>query len=221
MEMFSNRPKWSKVPGCFERHLQRRDGNVLFPLERRIVSREEVEQAQRRDKLDQERFIEAVRNLKIELNNSEDRNPLFTSHNSSFLQRVQALLEEAASIGGNIENAIHILETTEEKMIQCLNASMPEGKELLEKAKSLSTMHRIPYLAQMKRRDTPILENEQVPTLLSEDFATISIIGYVSRRFPDFKPSDSDVRMFVEKAVRHGFDEGTAQRILDAWNEMQ
>jgi len=219
--MFSNRPKWSNVPGCFERHLQRRDGNVLFPLERRIVSREEVEQAQRRDKLDQERFIEAVRNLKIELDNSEDRNPLFTSHDSSFLQRVQALLEEAASIGGNIENAIHILETTEEKMIQCLNASMPEGKELLEKAKSLSTMHRIPYLAQMKRRDTPILENEQVPTLLSEDFATISIIGYVSRRFPDFKPSDSDVRMLVEKAVRHGFDEGTAQRILDAWNEMQ
>jgi hypothetical protein len=43
--MFWKKTKWSKNPGCFERHLQRRDGNVLFPLERRSVTNKSIEEA--------------------------------------------------------------------------------------------------------------------------------------------------------------------------------
>jgi hypothetical protein len=170
--MFWKKPKWSEVPGCFERHLQRRDGNFLFPLERRTVSRGEIAEARRRDKIDQGRFIEAVKKLGAVLDNSENTNPLSTLQDSSSLQKVQALLEEAASIGGNIQNVIRLLESTEESIIQCLNTSMPEGKDLLEKAKSYSITARIPFIAQLKRKDTPILESEEIPTLLSEDFET-------------------------------------------------
>lgn len=219
--MFWEKPKWSKFPGCFERHLQRRDGNLLFPLERRRVSKEEIEQARRRDEIDQERFIEAVRNFGTELDQLEDTNALSTLRGSSFLQKVQALLEEAASIGGNIQSTIHQLEATEENMIQCLNTSMPEGKKLLEEAKALSTIARIPFMAQLKRKDTPILQSEEVPVLLSEDFATIAVIGFTSRSFPDFKPCEADIRKHLDAAVRQGLKKKQAQELIDAWNKMQ
>lgn len=219
IEMFWKKPKWSDVPGCFERHLQRRDGNALFPPERRTVSREEITEARRRDQMDQDRFIEAVRHFGSVF--SEDTNPLSTLQGSSYLQQVQALLKEAASIGGSIQNAIHLLETTEEKIIQCLNTLMPEGKDLLEELKSNSMMLRNPFIAQHRRKDTPILESEEVPTLLSEDFATISVIGFVSRSFPDFKPCEADVKRHLDAAICQGFSKEGAQDIMNAWNQMQ
>lgn len=219
--MFWKKPKWSKVPGCFERHLQRRDGNILFPPQRRIISAEEIAHARKKDEIDQERFIAAVRNIGTELYNSEDTNPSSTLRDSSSLQKIQTLLEEAASIGGNIQNAIHSLETTEEKIIKSLNKAMPEGKELLEEAISLSMTHRIPFIAQLKKKDTPIIQSEQVPTLLSEDLATIAVIGFMSRSFPDFKPCEVDVRKHLDAAVQQGFNKEQAQNLINAWNEMK
>lgn len=219
--MFWKKSKWSEVPGCFERHLQRRDGNILFPLERRMVSRGETADARRRDKTDQDKFIETVRNLEAVIDNSEKTNPLSTLRRSSSLQKIQALLEEAASIGGNIQNAIRLLESTEESIIQSLNASMPEGKNLLQKAKSSSITARIPFLAQLKRKDTPILESEVVPTLLSEDFETISVIGFMSRNFPDFKPCEMDITKHLDAAIIQGFSKVQAQEIMNAWRKIQ
>jgi hypothetical protein len=219
--MFWKKRKWSEVPGCFERHLQRRDGNVLFPLERRTVSKEEIAQARRRDEVDQSRFIEKVRKLGGEMDNMEDTRPLSSLQGTSSLQKVQDLLEEAASIGGNIQNAIHLLESIEEKIIQLLNTSFPEGKHLLEKAKSLSITARIPFMAQFKRKDTPILVEEQVPTLLSEDFETIAVIGLASRSFANFKPSEADIRKHLEAATRQGFPKERAQAIMNAWHHNQ
>lgn len=219
--MFWKKQKWSKVPGCFERHLQRRSGSALFPLERRKTSIEEIAQARRKDEVDQERFLQAVRNLGARLENSEDTTPFSTLRDSSTLEKIQALLEEAASIGGNIQNAIHHLQTTEEKVMQYLSKSMPEGKGLFEEAKSLSVLARTPFMAQLKRKDTPILPGEEVPTLLSEDFATISVIGFMSRSFPGFKPREADIRKHLDEAVQQGFSKKQALNLITAWNKMK
>lgn len=42
--------EWSQVPGAFERHLQRRHNNPLFPENRRIVTQSEIEEAQLTDR---------------------------------------------------------------------------------------------------------------------------------------------------------------------------
>lgn len=217
--MFWTKRKWSKIPGCFERHLQRRDGNILFPPERRHVSEEEIAQARKRDEMDKERFIKKVLDFEAEI-----RDPLYVDeHDSSTLEKIQDLLEEAASIGGDIEHVTKILEDIEDRMMKDLNEKRPESSHLLEKARSLSVLARTPFLAQHKRKDTPILENEEVPTLLCEDLPTITVIGFASRSFSNFgpfKPSTEDVRKWLDKAVRLGFDKEYAQQIINAWNKI-
>jgi hypothetical protein len=214
--MFWNKPNWSKCPGCYERHLQRRCENILFPPERRKVSKDDIIQARKKDEIDQHRFIKEVQLAGAELENLEYDNRSYA------IQRIQALLEEAAAIGGEtIQNAVQLLEQLEEETIQYLNKAMPEGKELLEKSKSLSFMARIPFIAQCKRQDTPILPNEEIPTLLCESFETIATLGFISRSFPDFKPSGSDIINYLETAVKQGFSKDEAQNLISAWNEMK
>ena len=215
--MFWKRPKWSKVPGCFERHLQRREGNLLFPPERRIVTRKEIEEAREKDRKEQEYFYKKVSELASQMR-SLGKMPI--GQVSTLLQKIQSLMEEAASIGGEALNKISNLEKIEDDLIQQLNSEMPEGKEMLESAKSLSSMERIPYMAQTKRKDTPILQEEEVPALLSEDLDTISVQGYISRAFaPNYRPNEADIRNYLEKAVTQGFSTERAAQIIAAWNK--
>ena len=212
--MFWKKAKWSKVPGCFERHLQRRDGNILFPPERRRISKEEIAQARKRDEMDKERFVKEILEFEAQI-----RNPVYVDY-SSALQKIQGFLEEAASIGGDIGHVIKILEDLEDKTMEYLNEKTPEGNHLLEKAHSYSVVARTPFLAQHKRIDTPILETEQVPTLLSEDLDTISAVGLAIRTFSNFKPSTEDIRKHLDEAVRQGFNKEYAQQIINAWNRI-
>jgi len=212
--MFWKKQKWSKVPGCFERHLQRRDGNILFPAERRRVSKEEIAQARKRDKMDKERLVKEVLAFEAQV-----RNAVYVDF-SSALQKVQGFLEEAASIGGDVGDLIKISEHLEEKTMEYLNKKTPEGRHLLEEAHSLSVVARTPFLAQRKRKDTPILESEEVPTLLSEDLDTISVVGLASRSFPNFRPSTADIKRHLDEAIRQGFDKEYAQQIINAWNKI-
>jgi DNA-binding transcriptional regulator YhcF (GntR family) len=210
---------WSKIPGCFERHLQRREGNLLFPPDRRVVTRKEIEEARERDRIEQQQFIEKVNSFasRIAASLKQDSTP---TQAQSVLQETQALLEEAASIEGDIGHAIQALLDIEKKLIQSMNETMLEGKEMLEQIKSMSAMERIPFWAQSKRKDTPILENEIIPTLLSEDLETISVIGYVSRSTPDFKPSEEDIKEHLDKVIRQGFNKERTQKIITAWGEI-
>lgn len=218
--MFWNKLKWSNATGCFEQHLQRREGNGLFPLDRRKISKSEVTEAQKIDQMDQDRFIEAVKRLGAELEFQEDKDPGSTVRDTAYIQKVQGMLEEAASIGGPIQKAIRMLESIEEDMIQHLNRSMSDGADLLNKAKSLSLTARIPLLAQMRRKDTPILSSEEIPSILSEDIEIISTIGKISRSFPGFRPCEDDIRNHLDAAVKQGFDRKRANELLDAWNRI-
>jgi len=54
---------WSEFPGCYERHLQRRYKSLLFPPERRSVSKKEIDEARERDNFDRARFIEEIKDI--------------------------------------------------------------------------------------------------------------------------------------------------------------
>jgi hypothetical protein len=210
---------WSANPGCFERHLQRREGNILFPPERRVVTRREIDEAQQMDRIEQEMFGEKVNSFIERITNSDKH--VKTDSASSILQETQNLLEEAASIGGDIEVYIQLLENSEEKITNLLNKAVPNGADILKQAHSLSILKRSPYIAQATRKDSPIYKDEGIPALLSEDLKTIALEGYKSRAFaPDYKPNEFDITNFLENAVAHGFSKDSADQIISAWNEI-
>jgi hypothetical protein len=63
---------------------------------------------------------------------------------------------------------------------------------------------RVPYVAQMKREDTPILPNEHLATMLSEDFSMIRIIEQFTRAF-EINPKFEEISVFLEKSILNGF----------------
>jgi len=113
------------------------------------------------------------------------------------------------------------LEAAERHIWERLNELMPQGAALGKKLSDLSAVHRIPFMAQLTRENTPILKDEQVPTLLSEDLSTISFVGFVSRSFPGFKPSETDIKRHLDEVIQGGFDQACAEQIMNAWNERQ
>lgn len=208
---------WSDNPGCFERHLQRREGNILFPPERRVVTRKKIEEAKEKDHVEQEQFANKLNSFVERIKSiNEHVNP---NQASSILQETQKLLEEAASIGGAIDGYVQTLENTEERLIESLNEAVPDGVDLLKQAQSLSMLKRSPYIAQVSRKDSPIYKDEEIPALLSEDLETIALEGYKSRAFaPDYKPNEADIKQFLENAVGLGFSKAAADQIIAAWN---
>jgi hypothetical protein len=208
---------WSDNPGCFERHLQRREGNLLFLPERRVVTQKEIDEAKERDRIEQQRFVEKVRTFSSKLKEQESI-PL--SQVTTTLNEIQELIEEATSIGGDIGHFVEGLEKAEEKFIQSANKALPDCADLLKNAGNLSALNRISYFAQFLRKHSPILKEEEIPALLSEDLKTISLAGYMSRAYaPNYRPNEADIRSHLEKAVSDGFSKEWAARIISAWNE--
>jgi hypothetical protein len=209
--------KWSDSPGCFERHLQRREGNLLFPSGRRIVTRNEIEEAREKDRNEQKYFFKKISELGSQMRSLGE---IPIGQVPTHLRNIQSLMEEAASIGGEALNQISNLEKIEDDWLLELESALPENKHDLESLKSLSGVARNPYMAQRKRKDTPIIKEEEVPALLSEDLETISGLGYMSRALaPNFRPNEADITSHLEKAVSNGFSKERAAQIIAAWKK--
>ncbi len=208
---------WSDAPGCYERQLQRRDGNLLFPADRRIITIQEILDAQEMDLVFVKQYKKKFESF------CSDKMRAMSQHSSvanalSLLQETQDMLEEAAAVGGNLEREQDILQTLETSLIKSRNDAMPDGAEQLEQARSLSLMARIPFFAQSGGKHKTIIESEVAASLLSEDLETIKAMGIVSRSFgPNFKPSEADIRTTLDTAVECGFSKQRAGKILSAW----
>jgi chemotaxis regulatin CheY-phosphate phosphatase CheZ len=207
---------WNDNPGCHERQLQRRDGSPFFPVNRRVVTIQEILDAQEKDSALLQRFKEKFEKIfhNEDIPESEKNNSL--AYASSMLQETQNLLEEAAGIGGNLNRELNMLQALEDKLIKFMNDAAPNAAEILEKARSVSSLARMPFLAQSKNKTIP--ENEIVPSLLAENLDSIAAMGVVSRALgKDFTPSDADIRVALDNAVEYGFSKQRAGKILAAW----
>lgn len=207
---------WSENPGCYERHLQRRDGSPLFTVERSIVTILEIMGAQEKDSSILQQFKKKFEDFYNECS-LEKRNSTL-EYASSLLQETQGMLEEAAAVGGNLEREVEVLQSLEESLIKAMNESMFDGADLLKQAHNLSLMARVPFFAQSVGKHKCIPENEVVSSLLAEDLDTIETMGFASRSFgPDFKPNDVDIKVALDVAVERGFSRQRAGKILTAW----
>jgi len=213
---------WNEYPGCFERHLQRRYKNILFPPERRCVSRKEIEEARKKDEKEQNEFFVKFEEMTSQLKDAggKDGEVSIDKLAEFHFKRLQSLMKEAAQIGGKAFSMIPELEEVEATMVKQITTAVPSVAENFKLILSQSTQKRIPYVVQVARKDTPILANEQVPALFCEDMPTIAFMGFLSRSFaPDFRPNEADITNHLDYAISRGFSKKNAKEIMAAWHE--
>lgn len=212
-----NKLDWRETPGCFERHLQRRCNNPLFPSERRAISNKDLNDARKKDDSNLKEFIKQYTLWLSGASNLKENSSIDDLQRC--LLNTQYLAEFAAAVGGDLENEPSVLKTMEQKLTSFMNARVPQGAELLETAHSYSSVKRIPYFAQAGMKDTPILKTEELASLLSEDIETIKVAGLYSRSFSGYRPNNEDVQKLLDEAVKRGLDKEYAKEAIDAFNK--
>lgn len=172
--------QWLDSPGCFESHLKRRHQNPLFPAKRRIVSSSEITEARASDLADMREFYSRYQSFLARAVALPDR--------ADFMEVVElwetavGLLVRSAEVGG-IENDVkdsiqNLCDTMVAKMRESVLFEQKASLTLnnlveLWWAQSEVSTHEL--LAQIGRSDTPFLEADIIPALLSANADTVRL----------------------------------------------
>jgi hypothetical protein len=179
---------WSSSPGSFERQLQRREGNPMFPKALREPTSEDIQMARVNDEKD---FKDAeaaatswIKGVEALLENGATIGTIAPYHRSSSdVMRICALAgEPAESYRLRIK---HIDSTIAAQILKAMEKSSPDdAAKLRESDRSWTALGGItshPLFAQLARKDGPIREDEHLPTILCETVETVGeIVGIVS-----------------------------------------
>ena len=166
--------QFSRQPGCWERHLQRQYNNPLFIEISPIITQHQVEIAQQKDENFRHDFIKHFHQL---LEDFTQLKPQEESEQIFELQgRVDKLYSECAANGSYFQQEKQGLKKLSGLIYQAiLNSGQHEAKVLeeLEQAEMARQVHfellENSVIAHLLQDDSPIAQNELVPTLLSED----------------------------------------------------
>jgi len=165
--------RWSEKPGCFERHLQRKEDNFLFPISDRQPTQEAIREARAKDEDDAKRLEKDISAVLQSAERFGDQGTIATRVLLDFLQsELDPLMRRAAEIG---EPALRFFKTLEELRDSILKAvgDRPDVQSKIEDLKKALQGQFNLFLAQTWRSDTPIRAEEIIPALLCESTDTI------------------------------------------------
>lgn len=176
---------WSEKCGCFERQLQRRHMNPLFPLKSRVISRAELLDASIKDWNDLKQLETEVNNFFSEATNVSKQDPSYKATYSNVLhlrEPFERLIFRAAEIGDIASHVSGSLRNFYKSVEQLLrDGCPPEDKAELDNLLVGSEQYRNrwtnKFVKQMKRADTPITGLELIPSLLTEDVETVRLFA--------------------------------------------
>lgn len=203
-----NTLEWSDNPGAYEAHFIRRHNNPYFPEPRRIVSKEELAEAKRMDDDDymlcQQRFGE----LGKEIEALPSTFPVAEFH--KLRERLDDLILFSMGVGGPAKEVASNADQIREALISDIRAAFSDDEETLENIEKADAYHKdntrrfyIPVMAQILRKNSPILKEETIPTILSSDPLAISV-------FMEFMSDDirAQVRVEALKMMQEALNDG-------------
>lgn len=172
-------PKWREDPSCFERHLQRRFRNALFPLERQNITSNDLREARARD--DRE-ATEAMERVISAFQRDLAGKTATLQQISDVRDHMARLVLEAARVGGasgrEIALAVHKLWNA---ICEDLNAAIGTTDEQISAIARLRVNNdplglyrRFQFFAQMVRPDSPIRPDEIAISLILEHPETLA-----------------------------------------------
>jgi len=167
--------RFSRHPGAFERHLQRRYRNPLFPSASREVDEQQLAEARARDDAERARFQERLSGLLQELSALR-----LAEAAAPELERLRGCLEQLHNLGaglggelGPVCDGLGKLEALLTGALRARDGRAPAARAAIEQAERLRAVRlrllRHPLVAHIAHPASPIGPEELVSTLLSED----------------------------------------------------
>ena len=160
--------------GCWERHLLCKVNNFLFPEDRRNPGAKEMLQARQQDQQDRQMFAEQFHLLVTDAMALKPNVP--SEVVLQLKERMEKLSILGSSIGPSVAKEITAIYKLHSVVAQTIAQSIGEdtlAKTELENEAAAFELHQSllqhPLVAMLLRPESPILENELVPTLLSEE----------------------------------------------------
>ena len=202
--------RWRQAPGCFERQLQRMEGNPLFPEESRQPTDEEIRLAQDKDDRDLKQLAADVQKAFDDLKVSGESGKVQGSMLIDYLQHhLEPLMVRAAEIG-DIPSAQKYIPTIKSVIVTCLTTlKKSAGVDLsIESFEPNWRYTTCVFIAQCHRDDTPIDRSDAVRALLCESTQTVENVLNVYREWdPGIIDSMREMaRLHLELADLDGFD---------------
>jgi uncharacterized protein YeeX (DUF496 family) len=127
--------------GFFERQLQRRHHNVLFPAELRFPTFQQITEAKGRDRRERQEFLDEFRSVVTDIMSTAD--VVAYSVLDDYRSRVEDLIERASRIGGDTDKErgqlLTLFDTVGAAAEQSLSASQPsESVDIFRRAFAIS-----------------------------------------------------------------------------------
>ncbi|MET3524801.1 hypothetical protein [Mesorhizobium abyssinicae] len=173
--------EWSDNPGAREAYLIKRWHNPYFGPSRRIVSTEELSEAR---KTDHDKFLLAQNSfsgLAKEIGGLPS--PMTAGDLHEARQSLDDIIQFAVSVGGPAKEVAVKADQIRDAVVLALREAFSGDAEKLEKIERADTYHKdhvrkfyLPIMAEIIGTERITPNEELVPSLLSEDPATISIV---------------------------------------------
>lgn len=173
--------KFSPLPGAYEKHLQRKYKNPLFPPSQQEFLAAEVEQARQRDQQDLQAFMEAFQETMTQagaLNGSVDSEVVL-----DLKEKLERLYVTSSGLTGDLSKFQDALLKLIRVCMQTIRAGAKDDvialKKLDEEDQARTVyfaMLESPLIAELMRGDEIIQRDELVPTVLSLDTPQLTTV---------------------------------------------
>lgn len=200
--------EWSSNPGAHESHLAKRHNNPYFPPPRRIISKEALAEAKR---MDNDELMLAKQRLELCQTKIEALPAIATVSDLLRLREdLDDLIHFSMGVGGLAKEIASKADQLRDGVILTMREAFSDDAETLEAIEEANFYHRdhmtkfnVPVMAQTLRENSPIVPEEMLASVLSEDPITISIVL-------DLTPEDAQASMRVAALMlmRQALDEG-------------
>ncbi len=170
--------KFSAQPGAYERHIQTKYHNPLFPEPDQHLFNQEVEQAREKDQQDLRAFFEAFQDTvqeAVELSESVESDILL-----NLKEKLERLYVQSTSLAGDLSHHQEALQ----KLLSVCMTGIQKGAEqdptALKKIQDELTARDVffellqnPFVGILLRGDEIVHESEMIPCILSEQADSI------------------------------------------------
>jgi hypothetical protein len=217
---------WANPCGCFERHLQRRHVNPLFPKGRRQICAGELTEARARDQADLRQleidFAQVAKRITEEC--AQTPGPCLTlGRFYRFIEMLDTIAVRAAEVGNiahRLRDCVGEIRDRYCESIRALRDDLPEDAQqhmdsFFPARELKQRISENPFLAQMQRADTPIPPREVLPSVLTEPLTTVRLFASL---IPEAKRTElqfqSLAHALVTEVQREGYTVQDAQQKL-------